>query len=51
VVDNQEKDSFELLSFPLLDIGFPQVSDIKLDFFKSLEGVFLVWIFFVFEVE
>jgi type II secretory pathway predicted ATPase ExeA len=51
MVDNEEKDSFKFLSFPFFDIGFSQVSDIKMDLFESLEGVILVMILFVLEVE
>jgi hypothetical protein len=51
MVDNEEKDSFKFLSLPFFDIGFSQVSDIKMDLFKSLEGVILVMILFVLEVE
>lgn len=51
MVDNEEKDSFELLSFPFFDIGFSKVSDIKMDLFETLEGVILVMILFVLEVE
>lgn len=51
MVDNEEKDSFEFLSFPFSDIGFSKVSDIKMDLFESLEGVIMVMILSVLEVE